>query len=102
MQFRGIPETTEMENVGDAVREIFWTVLDDPEADIILDRAHRALGPRPTDPSRPRDNICRLHRYIQKENKLRQAWEHGDIEAGGTQTSVPSSTCPGESLLWLI
>lgn len=73
LRLRGIPESTEAENVGDIVLGIFRTVLDDQEAVILLDRAHRALGPRPTDPSRPRDVICRLHRYTQRETILRQA-----------------------------
>lgn len=74
--------------MGEVVREIFWTVLGDPAADVILDRAHRCLGPRPADPSRPRDVICRLHRYSQKESILRQAWDHGDEERGGSQVRI--------------
>lgn len=57
-RLRGIPEDTDMENLGEVVKGIFRTVLEDPNANIVLDRAHRALGPRSVDPSRPRDVIC--------------------------------------------
>lgn len=63
-------------------------MLADQEADIDLDRVHRALGPRPTDPSRPRDVVCRFHCYLQKENVLRRAWEHGDVEMAGTHMRI--------------
>lgn len=88
LRLRGIPEASEAKNVSEAVRVIFWTVLDDPEADVVLDKAHRALGPSPADPSRARDVVCRLHRYTQKENILRQAWEQGNIEMGGSQIRI--------------
>lgn len=85
---RGIPKGTESESFRETVREIVRTVLEDPEIAIELDRVHRALGPRSEDPNRPRDVVCRLHRYTQKENILRRAWEHGDVEVRGTQTKI--------------
>lgn len=36
-------------------------------------------GPRSADPDRPRDVVCRLLRYAQKELILRRAWERGDV-----------------------
>lgn len=88
LQLRGIPEDTAMENLGETVKEMFRTMLDDPDLNIELDRVHRALGPRSEDPSRPRDVVCRLHRYTQKENILRRAWEYGDVEVGGKQARI--------------
>lgn len=77
-----------MENLWDMVRGIFCAVLEDPEIDIELDRVHRALGPGSADPSRPRDVVCRLHHYTQKENILRRACEHGDVEVEGSQAKI--------------
>lgn len=64
---------------------IFRDVLGDPDAKIELERAHRAVGPKPTEPDRPRDVVCRLHHYVQKEAILRQAWDRVEVEVGGTQ-----------------
>lgn len=88
LRLRGIPEETEMETLGDAVLGVCRMILGDRDADIQLDRVHRALGPHSTDPSRPRDVVVRFHRYIQKESVLRQAWEHGDVEMAGTQVRI--------------
>lgn len=54
-------------------------VLKSPQRTVELDRVHRALGPRPNDPERPRD-VCHIQRYPQKELILRAAWEAGDID----------------------
>lgn len=67
LRLRGIPETVSVEHLAEAVKNIFRTVLDEADTDIELDRVHRTLGPRPTDPSNPWDVVCRLHRYLQKE-----------------------------------
>lgn len=88
LRLRGIPESAHQENLGETVREIFRTVLDDPQVEIELDRVHRALGPRSDDPERPRDVICRLHRYTQKETILRRAWEHGDVEIESSRAKI--------------
>lgn len=86
------------------VRELFRTVPEDPEAEIILDRAHRALGPRSADPSRPRDFICRLHRYAQKGKNLRRAWDHRDVEMADSQVKILPDlsrvTLRSRALLW--
>lgn len=61
LRLRGIPEMAQQENLGETVREIFRTVLEEPHLEIELDRVHRALGPKSDDPDRPRDVIRRLH-----------------------------------------
>lgn len=88
LRLRGIPEDTEVVILGDTVRDIFCTVLVDQEATIEPDRVHTALGPRPANPSRPRDVVCRFHRYLQKENVLCRAWEHGDVATKGTHVRI--------------
>lgn len=49
---------------------------------------HRALGPKSPDPARPRDVLCRIHHYNQKELILRRAWEHGAIEFDGATIKI--------------
>lgn len=56
---------------------------------IKVDRVHRALGPRSSDPSRPQDVICRLHHYIHKEAIAHRAWESGDLEFDGARVILP-------------
>lgn len=80
---RGIPEATGAENLGEMVAAIFRRVLETPPMQLKLDRVHRALIPRSTDPDRPRDVVCRLHHYTQKEDILHSTWEHGDVDHNG-------------------
>lgn len=47
---------------------------------MVLNKVHRALGPRSTDPNRPLDVVCQLHRYPQKELIIRKAWERGGVD----------------------
>lgn len=71
---RGLSENVDQENLGDKLRAIFHLILGDAAtANMELSRVHRALGPKHTDPNRPRDVICHLH-------ILRKAWETGIIE----------------------
>lgn len=88
LRLRGIPEAVDAEHLAEAVKNIFRTVLDEADTDIELDRVHRTLGPRPTDPSNPRDVVCRLHRYLQKEAILRRAWEHGDVDHNESRVRI--------------
>ncbi|KAM9319805.1 neutral amino acid uniporter 4-like [Gastrophryne carolinensis] len=56
LRLRGIPEASTGEDVKQIITTIFNKLLDrDAETPIEIDRAHRALGPRNPDPSRPRD-----------------------------------------------
>lgn len=62
--------------------------MDDVPANVELDRVHRAQGPKPTDPNHPRDVICRLHYFSQKETILRKAWEAGITELDGAGVKI--------------
>lgn len=46
------------------------------------------MGPRSSDPDRPRDVICRLHHYTHKENILHSAWEAGNIDFDGAAVRI--------------
>lgn len=63
----GLPEATGTEDLQVTVSAIFRMVLKSPQLTVEMDRVHRALGPRSNDPERPRDVICCLHCYPQKQ-----------------------------------
>lgn len=71
------------------VTAIFHNVLDSsPLTALEFDRIHRALSPKSADPDRPRDVICRLHRYSQKEMILRSAWLKSQIDFDGARIAI--------------
>lgn len=88
LRLRGIPEATESEDLAVTVTAIFHRLLETPPPTLEIDRVHRALGPKSTDPERPRDVLCRLHRYAQKEVILRAAWESGEVEFDGARVQI--------------
>lgn len=57
LRLRGIPESVEVENLGQAVQGLFRAVLEEPLGVVEVDRAHRTLGPKSADPERPRDVV---------------------------------------------
>lgn len=79
LQLRGLPEAMSAEDLGETVAAIFLKVLETPPVMLELDRVHRALGSRSSDPGRPLDVVCRLHHYTQ-EDILRSVWEHRDVD----------------------
>ncbi|KAM5171847.1 olfactory receptor 1E16-like [Mantella aurantiaca] len=89
LRLRGIPEATGAENLEATILAIFNIVLGTPPANpITLDRAHRAIGPRSSDPARPRDVICRVHLFKQKEEIVKKAWSHGPVNFDGNQIQI--------------
>lgn len=89
IRFRGIPEATGPENLIETVRALIHTILDGAlPASLEFDRVHRALGPKHTDMERPRDVLCRLHRYSHKEQIMRAARLKGPVDFDGAQISV--------------
>lgn len=89
VRLRGLPEATGPSDLLATATDIFKRVAGAhlPEQ-IEVDRIHRALGPRSTDPNRPRDVICRLHHYIHKEAIARGAWESGELEFDGASIKI--------------
>lgn len=84
LRLRGLPEATGAEDLTATIMAIFRDLMGElyPNS-LSFDRIHRALGPRSTDLERPRDVICRIHQYAQKEMILRAAWEKGNMEFDG-------------------
>lgn len=88
LRLRGIPEATGQEDLAATATAIFQSLLDNPPPHLEIDRVHRTLGPKSTDPARPRDVLCRLHRYAQKEILLRRAWDQGEVEFDGAHIQI--------------
>lgn len=88
LRLRGIPEATGAENLPDTVTAIFRQILASPQTVIEMDRVHRSLGPKSSDPSRPRDVICRLHKYTLRDMISRKAWEHGEVDFDGAFVKI--------------
>lgn len=83
---RGLPEVMGPEDLAEtAVRKISDDTL---PANIKLDQIPRALGPRPTDPNRTLDVICRVHHYTHKESIIRKVWEAGDVDFNGATVKI--------------
>lgn len=65
LPLQGIPETEGGENVAEVVQSVFQH-LTTTDATVLLDRAHRTLGPKSGVQGRPQDMLCRLHYYTVK------------------------------------
>lgn len=88
LRLRGLPETVDAETLEGKLQELFREVLGEPLEEIEIDRAHRAMGPRMAEQDRPRDVICRLLRYAQKERIVRGAWEHEEVTVEGARITI--------------
>lgn len=88
LRLRGLPEAMGAENLGETVTAIFHTIVETPSVTLEIDSVHRALGPILTDSSRSWDVVCRLHHYRQKDDILRRAWKHGDVELDEVQIRI--------------
>uniref|UniRef100_A0A8C5QR76 Transposase n=1 Tax=Leptobrachium leishanense TaxID=445787 RepID=A0A8C5QR76_9ANUR len=75
LRLRGLPESPEGgEHLMEILRIIFNKIMGKPpDAPVHFDRAHRALKPKGTQNTMPRDVICRLHYHRQKEEILQAA-----------------------------
>ncbi|XP_066439048.1 uncharacterized protein [Eleutherodactylus coqui] len=74
LRIRGLPEDIGNDQLEAWAQNFFSSLLQRPaDQQLEIDRIHRALGPRSTDPKRPRDIICRVHFFKEKEAIIRQA-----------------------------
>lgn len=88
-RIRDLPEATGTEDLAATAIAIFRDIAgSDFPATMSLHRIHRVLGPRSTDPNRPRDVICRIHQYVHKEVILRKAWEAREVEFDGATIQI--------------
>lgn len=89
LRLRGLPEVTGPEDLATSAVAIFRQLTDGAiPADLELDRIHRTLGPRQSDPNCPQDVICRVHCFTQKEIIARKAWEVGNMDFDGASIKI--------------
>ena len=70
LRIRGLPEATGDNDLEPSLRGILNTILGRPPTDPLrFDRVHRALRPRNLSSDLPRDVICRLH-YFEEKNAI--------------------------------
>ena len=70
-----VPEDAEGTSMVEFVEKLLRDKLEIPEATAIdIERAHRALVPKPTGEDKPRSIVIRFLRYKTKEEILRKAW----------------------------
>lgn len=68
---------------------IFNTLLGrPPDTPVEMERCHRALRPRGRDTDPPRDVVCCLVSFIQKEEILRVAHNHNHLEHEGARIQL--------------
>lgn len=64
---RGLPESTAPRDIVPTLQGVFQYILGREALEHIeIDHAHRALCPPAEDPDKPRDIICKLHKYSLK------------------------------------
>lgn len=50
LRVRGLPDGMEVEDLEGKMKAIFQSILEPTINDLVIDRVHRALGPKPQDP----------------------------------------------------
>ena len=76
IRVRGVPEGTEKDSVPEFIEKLIHGKLkfgEDP--DLQIQRAHRALAPKPASNKNPRAIIVNFLQYQMKDDILRKAWQ---------------------------
>ena len=92
-----IPEGSEGRDMIGFIKKLLPTVLTDlplKEADIRIDRAHRALTPKPKEKEPPRSIVIRFADYTVKEQVLQQAWKQRTVKMGEKQIYFDNDYSP--------
>lgn len=78
-----VPEGAEKNPMTDYIEQLLRDTLDfPPAAELHVERAHRALAPKPGVNARPRSIVVKFLRYKMKEEVIRKAWMKKDIFVG--------------------
>ena len=77
LRIYGIPEEKEGSDMAGFLDNLLKTSLDfPPDGDLKIERAHRALAPKPTGPqAKPRSIVVRFGSWRTKEEVIRRAWQ---------------------------
>lgn len=75
-----VPENEEGNSMVSFIETLLREKLDfPPTAELLIERAHRALAAKPSATGKPRSIVIKFHRYKTKEEVLRRAWEKKEI-----------------------
>lgn len=88
LRIYNVPEGAEGSSMIDFVEKLLRDTLEiNPATELDIERAHRALAPRPTGDKqdKPRSIIVKFLRYRIKEEILRKAWEKKKVFLNGRQ-----------------
>lgn len=77
LRIYGIPEGKESADMAGFLDNLLKTSLDFPrDGDLKIERAHRALAPKPTDPqAKPRSIVVKFGSWRTKEEVIKKAWQ---------------------------
>ena len=92
-----VPEGSEGRDMVAFIKKLLPTVLTDlllKEDDIRIDRAHRALMPKPKENDPPRSIVIRFADYTVKEQILQQAWKQRTVKMGERQIYFDNDYSP--------
>lgn len=86
----GIPEDAEGNNISGFLENLLRNSLDFPQdVEIKIERAHRALAPKPSDAQiKPRSIITKFASYRVKEEVIRRAWQKKEVFYNNTRFYV--------------
>ncbi|KAG8008882.1 LINE-1 retrotransposable element ORF1 protein [Nibea albiflora] len=92
-----VPEGSEGRDMVAFIKKLLPTVLTNlplAEADIRIDRAHRALMPKPKENDLPRSIVIQFTDYTVKEQILQQAWRQRTVKMGEKQIYFDNDYSP--------
>ncbi|KAM3836051.1 tudor domain-containing protein 15-like [Diretmus argenteus] len=92
----GVPEGSEDNTTVTAfLEEMFTSQLElNPSTDLNIERAHRALVPKPTDIKRPRSIVAKFMSYKTKEEILKLAWAKKGLTWKGNRINIDNDYAP--------
>uniref|UniRef100_A0A672I005 L1 transposable element RRM domain-containing protein n=1 Tax=Salarias fasciatus TaxID=181472 RepID=A0A672I005_SALFA len=92
----GVDEDSEKSNPTRFVVDLVMQILgrENFRSPLIIDRAHRTLGPKPGPGERPRALLVRLHYYTGKEKILQLSREKGQLLYNGSPVHIFPDTSP--------
>lgn len=95
IRIRGLSETVSNDDLQKETKIILNHSLDaTPDSELKIDRVHRVPPGRPRNQDRPRDVLCCLHQYDQKEKIMKSAWDRGPLEHKGSQIHLLQDLSP--------
>ena len=92
-----VPEESEGRDMVAFIKKLLPTVLTNlplTEADIRIDRAHRALMPKPKENDPPRSIVIKFADYTVKEQILQHAWRQRTVKMGEKQIYFDNDYSP--------